>query len=401
MTASVFSASNGVKWLRRWHVQTNVIVYSGMFYRRPCTRRALAVLTGLAMLQAAGAAETSSVAPFDPGKVFRTHQRRFEAAAPRPDLERALQAAKDPLEEAHARLETANWWAAVSMTGPATRWLLGMQNRADLDTIAEAAREAESQLEKARALLEAAVATSQAESRDNQSNADRRQTLIQAADTLAGFVEIFKQAEAESGSANGDPERARRNRWRSAGRRLAIARESEDPQLAAAALLWQSFAFEQGGRRDRALEALPDALVKPEHFPYSLMCRIVRCRMLAEDGQNPAAMVLLSRMEPLLKEWMSRQTEERNRVRRLIGLVQYQVAQQWLKGLKPPTRSAVAEQLQPILEKVERSFTEVGNPEVYVMPNTVPPDIIPPRPVAAQEPDSPGTQPELSNDEGR
>lgn len=387
--------------LQRWHVQTIVIVYSGMFYRKSCIRRAFAVLMSLGLLQAARAAENLSSAAFDPGEAFRTHQQRVETGDPRPDLERAIQAAKDPLEEARARLELANWWAAVSMTGPATRWLLGMQNQADLQDIAEAAREAGSQLGNARDLLDAAGATSRPESRDDQSSEDRRQALIQAADTLAGFVEIFEQAESKISLANGDPDRTRRNRWRTAGRRLAIARESEDPQLAAAALLWQSFAFEQGGRRDRALEALPNALVKPEHLPYSLMCRIVRCRMLAEDGRNSAAMVLLSRMEPLLKEWISRQTQDRHQVRRLIGLVQYRVAQQWLKGLELPARSAVAEQLRPILDKVEGNFTEVKNPEVYVMPTTIPPHIIPSRPVMEAEPDSPGTQPELSNEEGR
>jgi hypothetical protein len=195
--------------------------------------------------------------------------------------------------------------------------------------------------------------------------------LLQSADTLASFGEIFERAEL------GTESKADREEWRKAGRALAVSREAEDKSVAAAALLWQTFAFEQAGRRDRALEALPDALAKPEHLPWSLMSRLLRCRMMAEAGQAPAAVVLLSRMEAQLNSWVPNQNQDRNKARRLVGLVQYQIVTRWIEQSNATTQPASAEHLTTLLRDVERGFAEVKNPEVYYMATAVPPSIVP------------------------
>jgi hypothetical protein len=208
---------------------------------------------------------------------------------------------------------------------------------------------------------------------NDESTKKQRRELMTAAETLESFAEILQRAELGN-KAEPDQEN-----WRKAGRGLAIARESGSDEVAAAALLWQAFAFEQAGKRDRALDALPDALAKVEHLPYELMNRLLRCRLMAEAGQVPAAVSLLSRMDAQLKSWMSNQNQERNKGRRLIGLVQHRIVTNWMENLKASTKPAGAETgdaLRPILNEIETHFSEVKEPQVYCMSTAIPLGIV-------------------------
>jgi len=111
------------------------------------------------------------------------------------------------------------------------------------------------------------------------------------------------------------------------------------------------------------LEALPDAMAKPEHLPYSLMSRLLRCRMIAEAGQPAAATSLLGRMGDELKDWMSNQGQERNNARRLVGLVQYRVVARWMEQLKSATQPAstdAARVLEPLLDSVRAALQDLA-----------------------------------------
>lgn len=299
---------------------------------------------------------------FDPTAAVRGPLDEAPDDADREPLEAALEQATGGLDQGHAHLALAQWWVAVKSARPATRWLVGLETTGDREAIAVAAETAAKHLKEARTLLddEASFAGDDAK--------ERRQTLLRSADTLEAFVEIFQQARL------GNESQADRETWRKAGRGLALAREADDKAVAAAALLWQAFAFEQAGRRDRALEALPDALARPEHLPYSFMSRLVRCRMMARAGQVPAAVVLLSRIDAQLRTWMTNRNQDRNKARRLVGLVQYHIIQQWNGQMEDAASGAP---LAELLAGVEKSFAEVKTPEVYHMATALPAGVIP------------------------
>lgn len=316
-------------------------------------------LAGILMVVAFGA---PARAEFIPRDLIRGME-PAEPLSPPKELTDALDAAAEPLERAHAHLALANWWVSTAPARPATRWLVSMEDASDRQALVDAATQARQHLEQVRALLK-----EDAEARPDEAK-DRRRRLKSAADTIQPFAEIFHNADR-----TGDTE-ADREAWHKASRGLAVARESEDKQVAAAALLWQAFAFNKSGRRDRALEALPEALAKPEHLPYSFMSRVLRCRLMAEAGQTSAAVFLLSRMDAELKKWMTGQN--RNRARRLVGLVQYEIVTNWMSELKSATQPFAPDQFDSLLGDIEASFTQVKNPQVYYMPTAVPPDIAP------------------------
>lgn len=351
--------------VRPWHGSTFLITYPGML--KTFTHACGSVLSLLAAVLAAPAlAADAAPTSFDPLQAVRVGTPgKTDAGQARQERDRLVEQAKAPLDEAQARLGLANWLLAVAPAESATRWLLGMQDADDLRTIARAGREAADQIARARKLLEAS-----GEDQDGK----RQQGLNEAAGTLEAFAAIFERAES------GAQTEAEQEAWRKAGRQLATARESKQAPVAAAALLWQAFSFNLAGRRERALEALPDALAAAEHLPYSLMSRLLRCRMIAEDGRQAAATVLLGEMQEQLKTWMTNQNQERNNARRLVGALQYRILTDWMKKLETATQPASADRakmLEPLLESIRRGFSEVKEPGVYYMETAIPLGIAP------------------------
>ncbi|MBI4581388.1 MAG: hypothetical protein HY718_16925 [Planctomycetes bacterium] len=292
----------------------------------------------------------------DPGDLQKQND------ADRRSLEARLDEARDGLAKARAHLALANWWVAVPTARPATRWLLKLETATDRRSIAKAARAAEEQVDHARAILERAPSTGPEQADTKQ----QRRDLLQSADTIAAFAAVLHEADLEPSDA------AAKEKWRKAGRGLAVARESSDADTAAAALLWQAFALNEGGNPERALEALPAVLAKPEHMPYDLMSRLLRCRLIAEAGESAAATTLLSRVDATLRTWMDNQNQERNNARRLVGLVQRRIVEQWIDRLRASTQPAAASLLEPLLKHVDRNFADVKTPNVYYMATAMP-----------------------------
>jgi hypothetical protein len=266
---------------------------------------------------------------------------------------------REPLQRARAELAQANWWIAVPTARPATRLLLGVESPADRNRIAQCAAEARKHLEQGRERL------GQVAGADKPDTEKQKTELDQSADTVAGFIDLLATVGLPADSET------TREAWRKAGRRLALAREADDPDLAAAALLWQAYALDRSGRRERALEALPDTLEEPEHLPYDFLSRLLRCRLMAASGQSAAAVSLLARMEPQLKNWIDNQNQDRNNARRLIGLLQYRITREWMDQLSATTRPA-ADKLEPVLQNIEKSYAEVKSPRLYYLKTAVP-----------------------------
>lgn len=264
------------------------------------------------------------------------------------------------LPEAEVRVALANWYVAEPAARPATRLLLGLETTDDRRAIVAAAEKASEHIERARQLLEEV---------EPQADEDKRlkRRLLQMSDTVAAFVELFGAVRLGP-----DTDEATAETWRKAGRGLAVARESLEPQVAAAAQLWQAYALDRAGRRERALEVLAPALAKPEELPYDLLSRLLRMRLVADSGEYAAAVGLLARMEWALNDWMDNRDQRRNNARRLVGLLRHKIVTTWLRHLRDAEQVEAAAHLEPMLAEIERGFAEIKQPDLYYMPTAVP-----------------------------
>ena len=235
-------------------------------------------------------------------------------------IEEVVAAGGEALDKAQTHLALANWHLAVPPARPATRWLIGLETKADLETIRASAAEAHEHLGCARRLLE----SEEAKKLQGQAKARRRE-LAKAADVLKSFADLLAEAATPADTEAG------RSAWVEVAVGLSATRESGQESVAAAALLWQSFAWEQAGRRDRALESLPDALATPQRLPYDFFCRLLRCRILADGGQHTAALVLSTKILEASRRWFAKPPRPILEARlRLVALLQCRLSRVWM-----------------------------------------------------------------------
>lgn len=167
---------------------------------------------------------------------------------------------------------------------------------------------------------------------------------------------------------------------RRAASRLSILLEHENPQVTAAAALWQ--AVLRGGEPDPspALSLLEPALwdLPRKRLPFAYYGRLLRCRLLARQGGYATSLALLARIEDRCTEWFS-DDEERDNAVRAANLVAWQVLRAWFDHLTDPTDEAERIWCAQRMEKLSaEAFGEAGrtvlrlNPAVPLF--TAPPD---------------------------
>jgi hypothetical protein len=262
------------------------------------------------------------------------------------ELSATVAAAAEPIDRAQAHLALANWLLAVPAGRPATQWLIGLDQPADRDVLHWAAEQAGAQLGDARAALDRIADKTDA-------GMQRRvRSYRSAADTLAAFVALY-----EAGVER-DPD-ARRPRAAEAALELAIARESDDPGLAACALLWQSYAWELAGRHERAMLSLPESWEAPRQWPYDFMARLLRCRLIGERKQYAAALSLTLGIDGMLREWLaSIAPDQVAACRALVRKLAWQLSQSWLNDLRAEGAPAAA--IERLSELSEDLGAETG-----------------------------------------
>ncbi|UCD28105.1 MAG: hypothetical protein JSV03_13570 [Planctomycetota bacterium] len=279
-------------------------------------------------------------------------------------LQWALDAADKPTASITAHLAMANWLLAVPTSGPARRWLIGVEKSTDQGVIGVLAEEALTHISEARSLFDAEADLSK----------ERQQALADTIENLDLFAKLFM--------ALGSPGEG--YEYRSACSRaaldLSVIREADDKALASCALLWQSFALELGGRRERALISLPEALKRPEQWPYDFMCRLLRCRILADAGRYAAATAMTIRMQGLCRKWLESKNEDAESCRRLVSLLQYRIGRLWMKQLNPSDAAHMEDLLVRLLNELLEGD---GQKSIYRLEYTVPiivqpPDLIAP-----------------------
>lgn len=253
------------------------------------------------------------------------------------------------LELAQARLALANWQLAVPAAQASTLWVAGLADDEQLDFLArwgdEAGRQVEQALAQLRELKRADL--------DKESWRHRRQ-LMSAARTLRAYAALPAALRLR------DNDEAFAEACHDSALGLAVARESADEQLAAAAKLWQSFALELAGRRERVLRTLDDVLKTPAVLPYDFMGRLLRCRIVVAEGNYAAGLALYLRMYELSGAWFRLHEEEKqvDSAHRLILSAAMNAGRQWSLHTSD---SALAEDIEELNGKLQRLMNEPSN----------------------------------------
>jgi hypothetical protein len=270
-------------------------------------RMALLLALPLATTVAVRAATTTATQPsHSPPHCTRpwtadTDELHFEQELAR--IGRILETDSPPLDKAHAHLAAANLWLTVPAGPAATACLLGVATDLEISQLHHAGTKASEHIAAARALLASDTQPDGPDGSDGpdgdafSADAARAGELLRITDELAPFAELMATFGIDE--RQDSPTEA----WAVAARGLATVREAPDTDLAASARLWQAFAWAKAGRLDRAKIVLPAATVPPETHPYDFVSRLLRCRILADEGHFIAASTLLTQVQAACPNW--------------------------------------------------------------------------------------------------
>lgn len=127
---------------------------------------------------------------------------------------------------------------------------------------------------------------------------------------------------------------------RHAASRLAGLLEDNDPRVAAAAGLWQSTLRVRASGPARGLSVLDSALSEPSRqaLPYAFFARLLRCRLLAQQGSFASALALLIQIEDRCDTWLAKKGDRANAFR-ATTLVELQVLRDWHQHLSEPKQA--------------------------------------------------------------
>lgn len=287
-------------------------------------------------------------------------------------LESRLTAVTEPMDKVLAHLALGNWLLAVPTARPATRWLLGVGEPADAEAIARSAGEALEHITAAEELLKA-----NPPGQVSGAERTRIRRLTTDAGLLKGFAEVMRGLSGELSD----------QQWSELARGLSAARESETSRIAAAAVVWQAIAWNEAGRRERALAVLPDALTRPTE-PFEFVARLLRCRLLSDAGMHAGAMVLATRIGTSCDEWFGNDNRSQIAARkRLAGVVQWSIGRAWEASLKTATRPSGDEAMKELLATIRKDhFADTARkPQVYMLEYAVPIVVQMPASTDAQE----------------
>ncbi len=290
------------------------------------------------------------------------------------EFREAVEAADSPVARAAAHLAAANWLIGTATSRPAVRWLVGMERPDDPAHLAAKAKQAREHLDKARAALKSA-------GQDKSPSSKKIAELRLAADSLEPFVEVFAAA-----GLGGDADK-RKAAFAEAALGLAVTRESDNPELSACALLWQSLAWEHAGRRERAMVSLPTALVRPGQPAFDFLARLLRCRLAAEEGRCAAAFALARRVRAECDLWFPKEPPDQLAARRrLAAATQYRIGQAWLGQLAKSNSKSATDDVKAMLVGLRDVLYDKNTPGAVYVPESVVPILVQPSQVSTTAP---------------
>ena len=268
---------------------------------------------------------------------WMTHVAEVSAA-----LQERAATAGDGLEGFEALLTAANWTLAYEIEPMASRLVLGIARPDDAAAALRLVALAREQLERAAEIWEAIADSEQVDRGARWRLGAQLETLQSFAD---GFAAIWSAGEDEDATAE---------LRRGAASDLALVLESDDREVAAAGLLWQSFMYTLNGNCVRAMELLPPVLNPTDDLiSFDLFARLVRCQCTAGELDGPvAAVALLARLEERSTSWTSANLQS-NSARRTVAFFRRRVLANWAARLEAGGDSEMAEWCVEQIEKID------------------------------------------------
>jgi len=200
------------------------------------------------------------------------------------------------------------------------------------DAVRDALDKAQSLINEAR---EALRTTAEAETHDAPDDADLTVADLQR---RAGALEAFASAIRAYLMPDASSEPARQ--VRAAISRLSPQLEASEPSVAEAATFWQALLRSLDPDPRDALRSLEFVVtnVSPDAPRYGFFCRLLRCRLIAAQRGEPAALALLLQVEERIPDWF-RKDPERLDATRTVGLIRMQILSAWRQRLDPAARA--------------------------------------------------------------
>ncbi|MEK6800066.1 MAG: hypothetical protein AABZ12_13970 [Planctomycetota bacterium] len=142
-------------------------------------------------------------------------------------------------------------------------------------------------------------------------------------ETLRAFSQTLR---AVFGRDNGGSDEA----IREARSALSRLREHDEPQVSAAASLWQAILRSRETDSAPVLSILdgPSVELKAATLPHAFFGRLLRCRIIAQRGGAPTALAMLSQLEERCRDWFDDEAE-RDRAIRTCTAVEMGVLAEW------------------------------------------------------------------------
>ncbi|MCP4593386.1 MAG: hypothetical protein GY842_21835 [bacterium] len=279
---------------------------------------------------------------------WRTRRQAYAEAARR---------VADPESSIEYSLAAANLVLSYETEPYASRWLLGLERGGDVVALRAALQDAQASLKRAAEQAEGLAP----------SDDERAASLRRELDMLVAFTGALDAL----WSAADEPETLQARRRGAVY--LAVLLEHEREDIAASALLWQAVLYQQMGRLERVAGLVPLATeaVGGEAWPYELFTRLLRCRLIAEQGGYAAACSVLLQLEERVHDW-TQDGVLQDRASRAATLVRRQILEQWRGALDPDDDTAVAWCGEAIARLDRTASPDGGVAQVYRLGSTIP-----------------------------
>jgi hypothetical protein len=237
-----------------------------------------------------------------------------------------------PITRAEWFLAASNLILAYELEPVCSRALLELEGHEEGNP---APADPQSAVLRAATLLERADEELRKEPEGEEDPAERRRMLQRQLSTLQAFRDGLR---AYLAPGQGE-ERLAATRRAASG--LSVLLEDSDPRVAAAATLWQATLRFQEGDRSAALSILDLPLSKPpkEATNHGFFARLLRCRILADQGGSAASVALLMQMEEQCEGWF-REPAERDAAVRTAGWVQMGILGRQFDRLTEPSQQS-------------------------------------------------------------
>jgi len=262
------------------------------------------------------------------------------------DLQNRTNKMKDDELRVKLLLAQANYILAYEVEPACTYKLLQLQNQPELDIQPQQLQAAFDRAD--RAIHQATEIINKIPEPEPDDDHENQISMRKSLDILQAF------ARAQRVYLLQDTEHTQSETRRAASGLSALV-EMDHPKIASAATFWQSCIRNRERDHKAVLSRLEYALahVQKSTMPFSFFARLLRCRILADQGGVPLSLSLLLQMEEHSREWFFDATQF-DPIYRSIALARIQTLRAWHEQLSEKNhteeRQWCLKQIQQLLE---------------------------------------------------